>query len=466
MRRIPALLACVAVSSWMAPLASAETNAYPQANQQALELAKEAIALRSVTGPGDKTADVATLFKSALIAGGFSAKDIAITPVADTVYMTATWPGSDPSLKPLVLLGHMDVVEAKPADWQRDPFTPVVENGYLFGRGATDMKLDDTLVIAALLELKREGYHPKRTIILAFSGDEETAMRSGAALADKLAGAEMVLNVDGADGVINEQTGKPAYFVWAAAEKTYADYKLTVTNPGGHSSEPRADNAIDRLAKALLRIQAYQFKPELNDITRSYFQETAKLEPGKMGAAMKAFAANPTDKKAIATLAADPSEVGNIGTTCVVTMVSGGHATNALPQRATANINCRIFPGHSKDAILDELKKVAADQGVTIEDVTAGSVATPPSPFRKDFAEAVTKAVHKIYPGLPVIPSIQGGASDSMWFRKNGVPSYNASPVFIKPSESFMHGLNERTPVSSIPPATEYLMSIIPDLSH
>ncbi|ARW16245.1 M20/M25/M40 family metallo-hydrolase [Komagataeibacter europaeus] len=466
MRKVMALLAFTALPALLPPMAHADVVPHPQADAQALDLAEKAIALRSVAGPGDRTADVARLFSKALVAGGFSKKDIQIVPVGKTMYMTATWHGTDPSLRPLVVLGHMDVVEAKPADWKRDPFTPVVENGYLFGRGATDMKLDDTLAIASLIELRREGYRPKRTIILAFSGDEETDMRSGAALADKLSDAGMVLNVDGADGVLNEQTGKPEYFAWAAAEKTYADYELTVTNPGGHSSEPRADNAIAELSAALSRIQKYQFKPEENDITRAYFEGAAKLEPGRLGAAMKAFAANPADKKAIATLSADPSMVGKIGTTCVATMVNGGHALNALPQRATANINCRIFPGHSKADIQAELQKVVADPNVQVRDVSAGSVATDASPMNPGFIDAVTKAIHGVYPGLPVIPSMEAGASDNMWFRSHNVPSYEASPLFIKPSENFMHGLNERTPVAAIAPGVDFLLSIIPDLSN
>ncbi|ATU72445.1 hypothetical protein CFR78_13955 [Komagataeibacter rhaeticus] len=466
MHKVLAFLALAAVPAVASSTALADVVPHPQADGQALDLARKAIALRSVAGPGDRTADVARLFRKTLLAGGFASRDITITPFRDTVYMTATWPGTNPALKPLVLLGHIDVVEAKPADWQRDPFTPVVENGYLFGRGSTDMKLDDAMIIAAVLELKREGYRPERSIVLAFSGDEETEMRSGEALADRLANAEMVLNVDLASGVLDEQTGKPKYFTWTGAEKTCIDYQLTVTNPGGHSSEPRADNAIDVLAAALLRVQAHRFRPEVNDLTRRYFTQAADLQPAPIGQAMKAFAANPADRKAIATLSADPAMVGRLGTTCVVTMVQGGHAVNALPQRATATIDCRIFPGHSAQDIMAELQQVIADPQVKVTNVTAGSAVTAPSPMRPDFVNAVTKAVDSVYPGLPVIPSMLSGATDNMWFRAHGVPSYGASPLFIKPSENFSHGLNERTPVASIAPGMDYLLSIISDLSH
>jgi acetylornithine deacetylase/succinyl-diaminopimelate desuccinylase-like protein len=399
------------------------------------------------------------------VAGGFAERDVTITPVDDTAYLIARWPGSDPSLKPLVISGHMDVVEAKPADWQRDPFTPVVENGYLFGRGATDMKLDGTIAIAALNELRREGYKPRRTIIIEFSGDEETTMKTSAIIAEKLRDADLVLNIDGGGGALDEETGKAAYFTWSGAEKNYADFELSVTNAGGHSSEPRPDNPIYQLAAALVRIGKYQFTPELSPLTRESLAQEARYESPEIGAAMRAFVANPQDKKAIATLTAFPPTVGKIGTTCVATMINGGHALNALPQRATANINCRIFPGHKREAIMAELEKVAAEPAIHFADVTVGSVATDASPMRADFIAAVTTSIHKVYPGVPVFPEQSSGASDSMWFRHVGAPSYGASPVFIKPSEDFSHGLNERTPVATIAPSITYYLSLLPALS-
>ena len=438
---------------------------HPQAETQALDLAEKAISLRSVHGPGNKAPEVAALYKSALVAGGFSPDEVVITPVDDTAFLIARWPGTDAKLKPLVISGHMDVVEAKAADWTRDPFTPVVENGYLFGRGATDMKLDGTLAIAALGELRREGFKPRRDIVIEFSGDEETTMKTSAIIAAKLANADLVLNIDGGAGTLDETTGAPTYFTWEGAEKTYADFRLTVTNEGGHSSEPRSDNAIDRLASALLRIQAYQFKPELNDLTRAYFVKAAAYEPADTAAAMRAFARDPTDKAAIATLSANPAMVGKLGTTCVVTMINGGHALNALPQHADANINCRIFPGHQPADIMAELAAAAADPAVGFEDVTVGSVANDASPIRPDFVAAVTKALGSVYPDVPIFPSMASGASDSMWFRSHHVPSYGASGVFLKDSEDFSHGLNERTPIASIAPAISYYLVLFPELS-
>ena len=462
-------MAKIALTGIVAALVSTTVMAEPMthatADEQALGLAEKAIALRSVRGVGNQTPGVALLYKTALIAGGFAERDVELTPLDDTAYLVARWPGQNPDLRPLVISGHMDVVEAKPADWQRDPFKPIEENGYLFGRGATDMKLDGTVAIAALIELKRGGYLPRRDIILEFSGDEETTMRTSSIIADKLANAELVLNMDGSGGVLDERTGKPEYFTWKAAEKAYADFQLTVTNPGGHSSEPRDTNAINQLAAALVRIGNYRFTPELNELTRTYFTSAARYEDPKIATAMRAFAADPADKQAIATLAKKPSTVGKIGTTCVVTTINGGHALNALPQRADANINCRIFPGHNRGAIMAELERVAAEPAVSFKDVTAGSVATDASPLRTDVSAAVSDAVAASYPGVAVFPSMSSGASDSMWFRYHHVPSYGISPLFIKSSENFSHGLNERTPLADVSPSVNYCLSLFRRLS-
>ena len=442
----------------------AEPADHERADAQALDLAKRAIALRSVRGPDNQVPQVAALFKAALVAGGFSDADVTITPVDDTAFLIARWRGQDPKLKPLVISGHMDVVEARPSDWQRDPFTPVIENGLLYGRGSSDMKLDDALAVAALVELKREGYKPRRDIVLAFSGDEETTMKTTRMLAGELSNAEMVLNVDGTGGQLDPQ-GKPQYFTWSGAEKTYGDFELTVTSPGGHSSRPYDPNAIDQLSAALVRIGEYKFKPELSELTRAYFTAAARYESPAIAAAMRAFAADPTDSQAIAVLRANPATVGKIGTTCVVTTVSGGHARNALPQRASANINCRIFPGHSRAQIMEELQRVAADPAVQFKDVSEGSVATDASPIRPDVVEAITRAIHVGYPGVPVFPTMSAGASDSMWFRNEHIPSYGVSPLFIKDSDRFAHGLNERIPVDGVRPSVAYLLSLFTDLS-
>ena len=459
MRSYPLLLALAAAVGIAGP-APAQS-----APDQALDIAKRAIGFRSVRGPGNQTPQLATYIKSVLVAGGFAAGDVTITPVDDTAFLLARWPGNDGTLKPIAISGHIDVVEAKPADWQRDPFTALVESGYLYGRGATDMKLDMALVVAALIDLKKAGYKPQRTIVLALSGDEETTMKTSGIIADQLKSAEMALNVDGGGGLYAED-GKPAYFTIGAAEKTYADFRLEVTNPGGHSSAPRKVNAINELSAALVRIGDYRFTPQLSAITKAYFEGVAPRQTPELGAAMRAFAADPTNTAAIETLAASPAYVGQIGTTCVTTMVSGGHALNALPQRATANINCRIFPGVEPAAVMAELARVANDPAVKFSDVTEGSNPTDASPLRADLTGAVKAAIGSIRPGVPVFPSMSAGASDSMWYRSVGVPSYGVSPVFIKESDDFSHGLNERTPIDNVPLAITYYRSLLKTLTR
>lgn len=464
--RLPSKLAGgLALLAFSAAVAAAPA-AHPRAEAQALGLAEQAIALRSVRGPGNQTPEVARLYKAALVAGGFADSDVAITPIDDTAYLIARWHGSDPALKPLVVSGHMDVVEANPADWQRDPFKPVIENGYLFGRGSADMKLDGTIAIASLIELRRQGYRPRRDIVLEFSGDEETTMKTSAIIAEKLADAEMAINMDVGSGRLDEKTGKPLFLAWQAGEKGYADFELTVTNPGGHSAEPGPDNAIDQLAAALVRIGHYRFTPELNALTRAYFVNAARYQDPQTAAAMRAFAADPTDKPAIVALSAIPAMLAQIGTTCVATMVSGGHAQNALPQRATANINCRIFPGHKPAEIMAQLKAVAAEPAVTFRDITEGAVSTDASPLLPSFADAVGKAMAAAFPGVPAFPRMDESASDSSWFRAHGVPSFSASPVFLKEADDYAtHGLNERVPVAAIRPAIDYYLVLLTELS-
>ncbi|MDQ0251800.1 acetylornithine deacetylase/succinyl-diaminopimelate desuccinylase-like protein [Sphingomonas kyeonggiensis] len=448
----------------MAFTGSAHAQQNPQAEAQALELLKRGLAFRTVAGPGNQTPDYAAYLKEQLVAGGFDPADIRIEKLGDTAWMAARYRGTDQAAKPVYISGHMDVVEAKPEDWTRDPFTPVVENGYIFGRGATDMKYDLSTMVATLIQLKREGYKPKRDIILLASGDEETSMKTTAALAELYHDGELLLNIDGGGGALDEN-GKPEIFGLQGAEKTYADYELTFTNPGGHSSAPGKSNAIYSLAHALAKIEAYQFPGEINEITRAGFVEGAKTADAEMAAAMRAFLANQQDPKALATLRSEPGLIGQTGTTCVATMANAGHATNALPQRATANINCRIFPGTSVAAVEATLTKVVGDPELKIRTLESGSIASPASPLRPDLMKLVSDGIHARFPAVPIVPAMSAGASDSMWFRAKGVPSYGVSPIFMKGSDSFAHGLNERTPLSEIAPSITYYKALLKGLT-
>ena len=446
-----------------APALAQPPKVDPALHDQALELLKKGISFRTVI-PGNQVPVYAAYLKSVLVGAGFKDDEVKIEPVAGSAVLIARYPGTDAKLKPIVIIDHMDVVEAKPADWTRDPFTPVVENGYVFGRGAIDDKFDVSMVVTVLSKLRREGWKPGREVILALSGDEETLMQTARRLAAELKGVEMVLNGDAGGGELSED-GKPQIYTLQAAEKTYADFEITVTDPGGHSSRPGKTNAIYQLGADLARLAAYQFPPMQSEITMGAFKAAAPTEPGPVGDALRRYVANPKDEAAIAVLSSDRDMVGQLRTTCVATMVQGGHATNALPQKATASVNCRIFPGTPSEEVRKTLVKVIADPGATVTRENDGSIDAPASPLRADVLAAVTKAVHARYPGLPVAPGMSAGATDSMFFRALGVPAYGVGGAFMKSSDDFAHGLNERVPVATIDGALFQWESILRDLA-
>ncbi len=421
------------------------------------------VGFATVKGRGQVPA-YAEYLKSVLVAGGFVPTDIAIEPVGETANLHLVWKGAGKK-PPMAIAGHMDVVEANPKDWQRDPFTAIEEGGYIFGRGAGDNKFDVSMLVATLVRLKAEGFAPARDIHLFLSGDEETEGVTAEIQAKqaRAAGVEFLLNDDAGGGGLDSR-GVPEAYGLSAAEKTYADYQLTVTDPGGHSSRPTANNAIATLAAATTRIAAYRFAPQINDITRASLAAAGKKSGGMVGAAMIAFAANPADAGAIATLRAEPGLVGQIGTTCVPTMVAGGHAPNALPQKAVLTVNCRIFPGVPVETVRLELESVVADPAVK---VATGQewTSTPPSPLRADVVGAVGKAVGAAYPGVVPVPSMDAGASDSVYYRALGIPSYGTSGLFMKESDVFIHGLNERVPVAAIAPALRHWHVLITELA-
>ena len=448
----------------LATFAATSALAAPDAalHDKALELLKKGISIRTVV-PGNQVPVYAAYLKGVLVEAGYAPGEITIEPAAGSAFLIARYPGADPARKPIVISGHMDVVAANPADWTRDPFTPVVENGWIYGRGAVDDKFDVSIVVAVLAKLRREGWKPGRDLILALSGDEETKMATTALLAQRLKNAEMVLNTDGGGGGFKD--GKPTPFSIQGAEKTYADFSVIVTDPGGHSSRPTATNAIYRLAKALNRIEAYRFPTRQNDVTKAMFAAEATARPGLVGQAMARFAANPNDQAAVATLSADPGVNPWLRTTCVATMLSGGHATNALPQKAEATVNCRIFPGTPSESVRQTLVEVIGDLSVTVTRQDDGSIDSPPSPLRPDVVAAVTKAVHARFPTLKIVPGQDSGASDSMYFRSLGIPSYGVSGLFMEDGQSFIHGLNEKAPVSAIDPDLAHWESLLRDLA-
>jgi acetylornithine deacetylase/succinyl-diaminopimelate desuccinylase-like protein len=442
---------------------AAPAAASPGDAAQAKAMLMKGVGFATVKGRGQVPAYAAYL-KSMLVAGGFAAGDIAIEPLGETAMLHLVWKGSGKK-PPMAIAGHMDVVEADPKDWVRNPFTAIDEGGYIFGRGAGDNKFDVTMVVATLIRLKSEGFKPNRDIHLFLSGDEETAGDTADRQAQeaKAAGVEFLLNDDAGGGELDEN-GVPKGYGLSAAEKVYADYHVVFTNPGGHSSRPTAPNAIAQLAAATTRIADYRFAPQINEITRASLIADGKKAGGEIGAAMIAFAKDQTDAKAIATLRADPGLVGQIGTTCVPTMVNGGHAPNALPQKADLLVNCRIFPGTSIESIRADLEKIVADPAARVTVGQAG-VANPPSPLRPDVVAAVTKAVAAAYQGVVPVPAMDAGASDSVSYRALGIPSFGTSGLFMKASDVFIHGLNERVPVAAIAPALTHWRVLLTELA-
>ncbi|MBX3703739.1 MAG: M20/M25/M40 family metallo-hydrolase [Steroidobacteraceae bacterium] len=441
--------------------APAEPAVPAQVSAQALEILMRSVGYRTVEGEGQVPA-YAGYLSAVLQAGGYRPSDIVITPFGETATLVARWPGSDATLKPIVLIGHMDVVAAHREDWTRDPFTAVVEQGYVYGRGVVDNKFGISTMVAALLWLRQEGWEPRREVVLALTGDEETSQETTAILAEQWKHAEMLLNSD-AGGASLGDDGKPVVYALQAAEKTYVDFEISFANPGGHSSRPSTDNAIHSLARAITRISQHRFPARASELTRAYFRAAGALTPGETGAAMRRYAEDPSDRAAYEHLAALPEYVGQLGTTCIATMAKAGHAPNALPQSAMVNVNCRVFPGERVEEVQAALERVVSDPGATFR-VVNEPVASDASPLREDLMAALRRAIDLRAPGLPIVPSMSAGATDSLYFRNLGVPSYGVGGTFMHPGDNYAHGLDERVPVATLDGALAQWRSLLRDL--
>jgi acetylornithine deacetylase/succinyl-diaminopimelate desuccinylase-like protein len=362
--------------------------------------------------------------------------------------------------KPVLLIGHLDVVEARREDWTTDPFQFVEKDGYFYGRGAEDMKSGDAIMTTTLIRFKKEGFVPDRDIILALTADEEGGKSNGVDWLLKnhrdLIDGEFVLNHDG--GEVQMDHGKPLALVVDATEKLYSDYQVVVTNPGGHSSLPRPDNAIYELAHALVGLDQHKFPFELNSVTRAYYEQLAKVENGQRATDIRAILRNPPDLEAVNRLSSDPIDNSRLHTTCVATRLSAGHANNALPGRAEAVVNCRILPGHSKQEIREEIAKSLADAKIEIRYITnAGEVLASipdersfaPPPPRPEVFQAIESVAAKMWPGVPVFPTMATGASDGVYTMNAGLPTYGVSGVAIERNDHREHGRDERVPVES-----------------
>ena len=346
----------------------------------------------------------------------------------------------------------------------RDPFKLVEEDGHFFGRGVLDNKAGVAALASTILRLRKEGVRPRRTLVFAFVGDEETTFGTTRLIAahDWVKNAEYAINTDAGGGFLAPD-GRPLIYLVQGAEKTYATFDLVATNPGGHSSRPRADNAIYDLAAALTRIGDYRFPVMANALTRDYLGAVGKVTPGPEGAVLRRFAANPNDKAAADALFGSSEFVGTTRTTCVATMLDAGHAENALPQRASAKVNCRIFPDVPVEEVRRELERVVANPRIAVK-VTGEPALSPVSEPRADVTAAITRSIHKYYPGVAVAPYLESGGTDGLVYRTAGIPTWASSGIFIKPDEMFAHGLNERVPVASFYQGIEHIYDLAVDL--
>jgi acetylornithine deacetylase/succinyl-diaminopimelate desuccinylase-like protein len=379
--------------------------------------------------------------------------------------LVAVLHGTDPKAKAILLLAHLDVVEAKREDWTRDPFTLVEENGYYYGRGSSDDKAQAAVWVDTLMRLRQEGFRPRRDIKMALTCGEETsgAFNGAQYLADherQLIDAAFALN-EGAGGRL-DASGKPIALNVEDGEKFPQDYILESTNPGGHSSRPTVDNAIYHVALALLKVGRYSFPLEFTDASKEFLAKTGPLIGGETGAAMIALANDPKDIDDAQIVERDPGYNGMLHTTCVSTMIAGGHATNALPQRATVNVNCRIFPGTTPEQVRETLVELVQDPKVTVTMAPARSpIAKVPPPLTPQIMDPIKAEAAKIWPGVPVIPVLTAGATDGAFLTPVGIPTYGVTGMFGDPDGNGVHGLNERIRVTSLMNGRDFLYDLV-----
>ena len=449
------LLCLATITLCAAPLGAQTKN---DADTLARDIFKQLIEINTTDSVGN-VSTASEAMAQRLRAAGFDEKDVMIAgPNARKKNLVVRYHGTGKK-KPVLFIGHLDVVEARREDWTTDPFQFVEKDGYFYGRGTEDMKAGDAILVTNFIRLKKEGFVPDRDLILALTADEEGGTANGV---DWLLrnhrdwiDAEFCINLDG--GEFEEDHGKRLLAGLQASEKVYADFRLESLNPGGHSSVPEPDNAIYRLAAALLKVQAYTFPTEMSEITRNFLLKSADLSSGEKADDMRSAAKQPPDAAAVARLSKTPYMNALLRTTCVATMLSGGHAPNALPAMAQANVNCRIFPGEEPEDVRKTLEKVVDDPKVTVTAILqvgpdgkpVKMSTVPPSPLLPEVVQTEEEVVDSLWPGLPVVPAMSTGATDGAYLRVAGIPTYGIACMFYELNDNRAHGRDERQNVQN-----------------
>jgi acetylornithine deacetylase/succinyl-diaminopimelate desuccinylase-like protein len=428
---------------------------------------KQLIEINTTDSAGNVTT-AAEAMAQRFLAAGFASSDVVIAGPNDRKKNLVVRLHGTGRHRPVLLMGHLDVVEARREDWSTDPFRLVEQGGYFYGRGTLDMKGPDAILVASLIRLKEEGFRPTRDVILALTADEEGGCCNGMAWLlsthRELVDAEFALNQD--DYSVILENGRPLYFRIDASEKLYADYRLEVTSRGGHSSEPVADNAIYTLTHGLDRLASYEFPFELNNVTRAYYERMATVAGGQRGGEMRALLQNPREDEAIRRLRRTPEDYWVTHTTCVATRLEAGHANNALPQRAQAVVNCRILPGHSPREVQQTLRTVLADPAIAVRYIESDgqvidrapvSQAFAPPPLLPQMLTPLEKLVGETWPNLKVIPFMSPGASDAAHTCAAGIPTYTFAPLAADPSDDREHGRDERLGIDTFYQGNEFL---------
>jgi len=456
----------------MQTMSAQNATALPEQDRAlARDIFKQLIETNTQDSNGSVTAAAAEM-RQRLLDAGFPAQDLILAgPNARKQNLVAIYRGKPGStLKPILTICHLDVVEARKADWTTDPYQFVEKDGFFYGRGTQDIKEEDAALVETFVRMKREGYVPDRDLVIALTADEEGGASNGVDWLLKnrpdLMRADFVINPDAGGLELND--GKPVEVEVEATEKLYSDYEVTATNPGGHSSQPRPDNAIYELMHALEKLEAAPFPVELNAVTREELEAKEKIaaqtDPAR-AAIIRGVLANPPDPKAIARFSDDPTDNATLRTTCVATMVTAGHARNALPGMAQANVNCRILPGHSKEEVRSRLISIFNDPKLKVDYVDSAGVVSglgssdksmPPPPVRKDVFGPLHEVVERMWPGVPVIPVMSTGASDSIFTMAAGIPSYGISGMGVDFNDDRAHGRDERIRVAAFYQGVEF----------